>query len=50
MIFNASGQLLMRKQTAGFPAHFVQLPDLSGYSYFAGKIYVGAKTDGFPGY
>jgi hypothetical protein len=41
MIFNATGQLLLKKQTEGFPSHFVQLSDLSGYSYFAGKTYIG---------
>ena len=50
MIFNASGQLLLEKQTDGFPANFVQLSDLSGYSYFAGKTYVGPKWGSVQGY
>lgn len=45
MIFNNKGQLLLKKQAEGTPAHFVQLSDLSGYSYFAGKVHVGPKTN-----
>lgn len=41
MIFNSSGQLLLQKQTIGFPTSFMQLPDLSGYFYSAGTEYVG---------
>jgi hypothetical protein len=41
MIFNSTGDLLLQKKTEGFPSHFVQLDDLSGYSYFAGKTQVG---------
>ena len=41
MIFNSAGKLLLQKETNGFPAHFVQLRDLSGYSYFSGDIHVG---------
>lgn len=43
MIFNSSGQLLLSKKTEGFPSHFVQLTDLSGYSYFSGTQQVGPK-------
>lgn len=46
MIFNHAGELLRTKQTAGFPANFLQLPDLSGYSYFAGRTRIGPKQDG----
>jgi hypothetical protein len=45
MIFNNKGQLLLKKQTDGAPSQFVQLSDLSGYSYFAGKVHVGSKTN-----
>lgn len=41
MIFNPSGKLLLKQETEGFPSHFVQLEDLSGYSYFSGNGYVG---------
>lgn len=40
MIFNASGDLLVKKETDGYPAYFVQLDDLSGYIYSAGKTRV----------
>jgi hypothetical protein len=50
MIFNNKGQLLLKKQTKGFPSHFVQLYNLSGYSYFAGKKYVGYEKTQARGY
>ncbi len=43
MIFNAAGQLLVKKQTNGFPAELRQLYDLSGYSYFSGTTAVGPR-------
>lgn len=45
MIFDASGKLLKQTKTNGFPAHFVQLDDLSGYSYFSGRIHVGKTAE-----
>lgn len=50
MIFNAKGQLLLKQPTSGYPAHFLQLADLTGYSYFAGKGYIGPKSDNIKGY
>lgn len=44
MIFNASGDLLLEKETEGFPCDFTQLDDLSGYSYFSGAIQVGPSV------
>ena len=50
MIFNNTGQLLIKKQAEDIPSQFVQLSDLSGYSYFAGNMHVGPINNPIPEY
>ena len=45
MVFNNNGNLLLQKATDGAPSHFIQLDDLSGYSYCAGKLHVGGQSN-----
>lgn len=45
MVFNNNGNLLLQKATDGAPSHFIQLDDLSGYSYFAGKLHAGGQSN-----
>jgi hypothetical protein len=50
MIFNNKGDLLVKKAINGAPAQFTQLPDLTGYSYFAGNLHVGGKQNNIKKY
>lgn len=50
MIFNNKGNLLLKRSTEGFPSQFMQLTDLSGYSYFSGNFYLGPDSKNLTGY